>query len=222
MTGVNLGQHVPPLSVTEWLQGEAVNFENLLGRVVLLEVFQVNCPGCFLYSLPQVIELYNRYAPQGLVVLGVATAFEDFDKNTLDNLKMLLQTGGVVGQTLKALTERGLLENGHWPHRMPFPVAMDRLVENQQPIGEAIVEQYIQDHFPHFYQQSAAEQQQLKQRIFCYLQQQKYTPQTFNRFALQGTPSHILVDKQGRLRHSEFGFFPELEMCIQQLLAENA
>lgn len=222
MTSGQLAQEIPVLSVSKWVQGGPTNFGKLLGQVVLLEVFQVNCPGCFLYSLPQAIEMYNRYSQQGLAVLGVATAFEDFDKNTLENLKMLLQTGCVVGETLQALTERRLLENGRWLHRMPFPVAMDRLVENQQPIGEAIVEQYIQDHIPHFYQQSAAEQQQLKQRIFCYLQQQKYTPQTFNRFALQGTPSHILVDKQGRLRHSKFGFFPELEMCIQQLLAENA
>ena len=217
-----MGQNVPSLSVTEWLQGEAVDFDNLLGRVVLLEVFQVNCPGCFLYSLPQAIELHKRYEPKGLALLGVATAFEDFDKNTSENLQMLLQTGGVVGETWQALNERGLLEHGRWPHKIPFPVAMDKLVENQQPISEAIFDQYLQDHIPHFFQQSAAAQHQLKQRISHYLQQQKYTPQTFNRFGLQGTPSHILVDKQGRLRHSKFGFFPELEVCIQQLLAEHS
>ena len=28
-----------------------------------------------------------------------ATAFEDFDKNTLENLKLLLETGEVIGDT---------------------------------------------------------------------------------------------------------------------------
>lgn len=221
MTKAQLGQNVPPLSVSEWLQGDAVHLDTLMGHVVLLEVFQVNCPGCFLYSLPQAIELHQRYVAQGLVVLGVATAFEDFDKNTLDNLKALLENGRVVGETFHSLNEQGLLEHGCWPHRIPFPVAMDQLVKKDLPVNESTVEQYIQDNLPDFFLQPPAYQQQLKQRVFRYLQQQEYTPQTFTRFALQGTPSHILIDKHGKLRHCRFGFFPELELRVQQLLAEN-
>ncbi|MDD1641142.1 MAG: TlpA family protein disulfide reductase, partial [Methylococcaceae bacterium] len=47
-----LGQKAPLLSLSDWVQGEPVNFDQLSGRVVLVEVFQVNCPGCFLYALP--------------------------------------------------------------------------------------------------------------------------------------------------------------------------
>ena len=36
--------------------------------------------------------------------MGLATAFEDFDKNTLDNLKMLAETGEVIGETKTALS----------------------------------------------------------------------------------------------------------------------
>ncbi len=38
-----------------------------------------------------------------IVVLGLATAFEDYDKNTLDNLRLLLSTGDVIGDTLKTM-----------------------------------------------------------------------------------------------------------------------
>ena len=90
-------QKSPSLSVSEWVQGEATSLEQLLGNVVLVEVFQVNCPGCFLYSLPAAVAIHQQYSTQGLVVLGVATAFEDFNKNTLGNLKGLLEKGEVVG-----------------------------------------------------------------------------------------------------------------------------
>ncbi len=51
----------------------------------LLFVFQVNCPGCFIYRFPLIIKLYWKYRESGLNVLGLSTAFEDFDYNTAAN-----------------------------------------------------------------------------------------------------------------------------------------
>jgi thiol-disulfide isomerase/thioredoxin len=94
---------------------------------VVVEVFQVNCPGCFMYGIPEAIELYNKYGESGLTVLGMATAFEDYDKNTLENLQKLLTTGEVVGETQKALSMYGQLKGGKLPYKIPFPVGMDML-----------------------------------------------------------------------------------------------
>ena len=59
-------------------------------HVVLLEVFQVNCPRMFYeMQFQRQLTIYNKYKDEGVRVLGLATAFEDFDKNTLENLKML-------------------------------------------------------------------------------------------------------------------------------------
>lgn len=216
-----LGQIAPLLAVSEWVQGEASNFDKLTGQVVLVEVFQVNCPGCFLYSLPLAIDLYRRYQGQGLVVLGLATAFEDFDKNTLQNLNGLLKTGQVVGETLRTLAEHDQLNDGKWLQRIPFPVAMDSLVKAGQTVSEQDIDRYIQEHVPNLMQQSSAYQQQIRQRILQYLQQLEFRAETFERFGLQGTPSHILLDKQGILRDCRFGAFSELESRIQHLLAET-
>jgi hypothetical protein len=105
MTGklAKIGEKAPLLAVSEWVQGAPINFDQLLGRVVLVEVFQVNCPGCFLYALPEAVELHRKYADAdaGVTVLGVATAFEDFDKNTLENLRHLVERNEVVGETFK-------------------------------------------------------------------------------------------------------------------------
>ena len=41
---------------------------------------------------PEAISVYNKYKDNGVRVLGLATAFEDFDKNTLENLRLLAET----------------------------------------------------------------------------------------------------------------------------------
>ena len=75
------------IAIDTWVQGNPMTTEALSGSVVLFDVFQVNCPGCFLHALPKAIELHEKYKDQGLVIIGLATAFEDYDKNTLENLK---------------------------------------------------------------------------------------------------------------------------------------
>ena len=211
----------PQMDVAEWVQGQACSLDSMLGNVVLIEVFQVNCPGCFLYALPQAIELHKRYFDKGLRVIGLATAFEDFDKNTLDNLKRLLQKGELVGASLNALAEQGQAENGKWSFEIPFPVAIDKLTQNQQAIDDDTAEEYISQHLPNLADESVAYRSQVKDRVIRYLQQLQYRAQTFEQYQLQGTPSHILIDRQGLLRAKHFGFFPNLENLIQALLVET-
>jgi len=217
---VALGQLTPPLGISEWVQGEPCNLERLRGQVVLVEVFQVNCPGCFLYSLPQAIALSQHYSDQGLTVLGLATAFEDFDKNTVANLRLLLETGEVVGETLRVLGEYGQLKEGRWPLRIPFPVAMDRLVKAEEPVSEQAIQDFIRQKLPDVSGHSVDYRQKIRRRVAEYLHTLEYRAETFERFELQGTPSHILIDKHGMLRACRFGEFSELENQIRQLLAE--
>ena len=87
-----IGQKAPNLKISKWVQGMDTNFDKEGDNIVLVEVFQVNCPGCFMYGIPEAIEIHNKYKADGVTVLGVATAFEDFDKNTLANLELLVNT----------------------------------------------------------------------------------------------------------------------------------
>jgi peroxiredoxin len=215
-----LGQKAPLLSVSDWIQGDEINFDRLLGQVVLVEVFQVNCPGCFLYALPQAVELYHKYSEHGLTVLGVATAFEDFDKNNLENLTRLAEHGEVIGETLRVLSQQNKLSAGRLPYRIPFPLAMDRLVRRRGEITDNVIANFIRDHIPDFDQRPKAHQQQIKQQALSYLQSLDYHAETFERFELKGTPSHILVDKKGILRDCAFGAYPELEARILGLMQE--
>jgi len=215
-----IGQKAPLLSVSAWAQGAEVNFDLLSGRVVLVEVFQVNCPGCFLYALPQAVDLHCKYSEQGLTVLGVATAFEDFDKNNLENLTRLAEHGEVVGETLRVLSQQGKLSAGHLPYRIPFALAMDRLTHRRSEVSENLITHFIQNHIPDFEQQPKAQQQDIRQQALSYLQSLDCHAETFECFELKGTPSHILVDKRGMLRDCTFGIYPDLETRILGLLQE--
>jgi peroxiredoxin len=216
----SIGQKAPLFSVSDWVQGEPTNFDQLTGKVVLLEVFQVNCPGCFLHALPQAIDLHQRYSGKGLTVLGIATAFEDFDKNTLENLLSLVKTQEVIGETLHTLNQHGILIDGRLPFSIPFPLAMDHLVKRETEVSEDEITAFIEEHIPDFRQKANTYQENVRQQVRAYLQKLEYHAQTFELFNLKGTPSHILVDKKGILRECAFGSHPELEKQVQRLLQE--
>ena len=216
-----IGVKAPLLQVSDWAQGDPTNFDQLLGSVVLIEVFQVNCPGCFLYSLPQAIDLHQRYYDKGLTVLGLATAFEDFDKNTLDNLKLLLTQNKVIGETQRVLEGNNQLIEGRLAYHIPFPVAMDKIRKQQQKITNGEISTLINQHIPDFLNRSNDQKTQIQQQALNYLQSRLYTAETFNLYNLQGTPSHIIVDKKGYLRACEFGHFSDLEWLLTTLLQEN-
>ncbi len=218
MLKAQLGQKAPLLAVSNWVQGEPVNFDQLAGRVVLVEVFQVNCPGCFLYALPQAINLYQKYSHQGLTVLGIATAFEDFDKNNLENLVRLINDGEVIGETQRLLNQQGHLVENRLPYRIPFPVAMDSLHKRQRDLTQDELTTFINDRIPNFQELPVSHQQKIEQQVRHYFDALEYNAETFETFELKGTPSHILVDKNGVLRDCAFGANPDLESLIVNLL----
>ena len=217
---VKIGEKAPNLQVSEWVQGMPTNFDQEKDHIVLVEVFQVNCPGCFMYGIPEAINIYNKYRDDGLRVLGVATAFEDFDKNTLDNLKMLVETGEVVGDTLQSLGQYGQLDGNKLRYKIPFPLAMDSLVKTSGEISQEKIMSFIYPQIPDFDSQPDAYKEQIIQRVKDYMKSKEYSAETFETYALNGTPSTILVDRKGILRDVSFGQNGNLEPTIQSLLNE--
>ena len=216
-----VGQKAPNFGVSEWVQGMPTNFDQEKDHIVLVEVFQVNCPGCFLYGIPEAINIYNKYKDEGVRVIGIATAFEDFDKNTLENLKMLAETGQVIGETQKALSMYGQLQEGDkMQYKIPFPLAMDNLTKTEGEVTHEKILQFIYPQIPDFDSQPEEYRNQIIQRVKDYMKTKKYAAETFEKFSLQGTPSTILVDRKGILRDVSFGQ-SNTEAMIQKLLKEN-
>jgi len=215
-----IGEKAPNLKISKWVQGLPTNIDKEKDNVILVEVFQVNCPGCFLYGIPEAIEIYNKYRKDGLTVLGVATAFEDFDKNTLENLELLLSTGETIGDTLNALGQYKQLNGTKLLYKIPFPVAMDSLKKGPQSISNENIMEVINANIPDFDSYNSEQKTELIERVKQYLKSKEFSAETFEEYALRGTPSSILIDKKGILRDVSFGQNGLLESRIQNLLNE--
>ena len=99
------GFPAPELDVQEWLNVEsAPTLAAMRGRVVVLEAFQMLCPGCVHHGLPQAQRVAGLFRSQDVQVLGIHTVFEHHE-----------------AQGTRAALAAFLHEN-----RIEFPVAIDR------------------------------------------------------------------------------------------------
>lgn len=93
----------PPLDVTEWLNGPPQDLAALRGKVVLLEAFQMLCPGCVSHGLPMAQKVHHAFDQDEVVVLGLHTVFEHHAVMTRDALVVFMSE-----------------------YRIAFPVGIDR------------------------------------------------------------------------------------------------
>ena len=67
----------PELEVSYWLNTSTpITLEPLRGRVVVIEAFQLLCPGCVLHGLPQAMRIAETFSRDDVAVLGLHSVFE--------------------------------------------------------------------------------------------------------------------------------------------------
>ena len=67
----------PEWRVREWLNAEApLSLASQRGKVVLLEAFQMLCPGCVGHGIPQALRARQAFPEDALAVVGLHTVFE--------------------------------------------------------------------------------------------------------------------------------------------------
>ncbi len=136
----------PELQVERWFNTpQPIALAGLRGKVVVLEAFQMLCPGCVSHGLPQATRVHETFDRSQLQVIGLHTVFEHHAAMTPVALQAFLHE-----------------------YRLPFPVAVDR-----PGVDDAI-------------------------------------PQTMRAFAMRGTPTLILIDRLGQVRHHHFGQVSDL------------
>ena len=219
---IEIGSKAPNLQISKWVQGTSTNIDQLAGNIIVIEVFQVNCPGCFLYGIPQAISLYEKFKNKNVKILGVATAFEDYDKNTLQNLELLLSDNQVIGETFKALKQHGKLVDGNkLYYKIPFPVAFDKVIKMPFDVSDKMIFDFIDTYFPDFSTFSDKDKADLIDKVRNYLQNKEFSASTFETYRLRGTPSSVVIDKEGILRYSFFGSEGYLEGAVNELLNQR-
>ncbi len=150
----------PPWQTGTWLNTpQPLQLEQLRGKVIVLHAFQMLCPGCVAYALPQAKRAAQLFAGNPrLAVIGLHTVFEHH---------------AVAGpEALRAFVHE---------YRLAFPIGIDLPGEDGDPL-----------------------------------------PRTMRAYAMQGTPTTILIDAAGRLRQQVFGACDDLWLGteIGSLLAE--
>lgn len=90
----------PELDVTEWI-GPASPLAEQRGRVVLVEAFQMLCPGCVSHGLPQAQRVQRTFPD--VAVIGLHTVFEHHEAMPPSALRVFLSE-----------------------YRITFPVGIDR------------------------------------------------------------------------------------------------
>ncbi len=146
------------LETSHWFNtDQPLTLEDLRGKVVAIEAFQMLCPGCVSHGLPQAQRIAETFSPDDVVVIGLHCVFEHHD---------------VQGR-------RVALEAFLHEYRIGFPVAMDMPSDLD-------------------------------------------VPRTMAAYELRGTPTLLLIDRQGRLRKKLFGQSSDLALGaeIMSLLQE--
>jgi hypothetical protein len=139
---------LPEWQVDRWFNTPApLTLAGLRGRVVLLHTFQMLCPGCVAYGLPQAERVLQAFPASELAVVGLHTVFEHHAAMTPEAL------GAFVHE-----------------YRWSFPIGVDR------PDGRG------------------------------------GPSLTMTRYGLRGTPSCLVLDRQGRVRLHHFGRLDDLAL----------
>jgi hypothetical protein len=150
----------PEFEVSAWLNAPGpLTLASLRGKVVAAYAFQMLCPGCVTYALPQAKQMEALFGRHELAVLGLHTVFEHHAAMNPEALAAFLHE-----------------------YRIGFPVGID-LPGEDGPI-----------------------------------------PRTMARYRMRGTPTLLLFDRAGRLRHSLFGHQADMQAgaLVGALLAEDA
>ncbi|AUP80171.1 hypothetical protein [Flavivirga eckloniae] len=164
-----------------------------------LFVFQVNCPGCFLYGIPLVNKLFSEFN-QDMSFLGISTAFEDFEYNNEENTNLLISSGQMVGETKKALAKEGF---DVYPNKINFPLAMDEMASESFDLSST-AEKICQLN-PNYAIWPDFEQSALLRRVKGYLNALEKIALTFTINQFRGTPTMLVFNDAYEILFHQFG-----------------
>ncbi|PUB80353.1 MAG: hypothetical protein DBO99_01125 [gamma proteobacterium symbiont of Ctena orbiculata] len=93
------GQAAPEWRISEWLNGDGTRVKALRGKVVVVDFFQLWCPGCNHFSVPLMAKWEEKYADQAaagdIVFLSIHTVFEGHKYQTPERLRDYVRKKGI-------------------------------------------------------------------------------------------------------------------------------
>ena len=141
-------EQAPEFHIQKWLNTQdALSLEKLKGKVVAAYAFQMLCPGCVEYSIPQARQIHSLFSPNDVAVLGLHTVFEHHNAMGEESLRAFIHE-----------------------YQIDFPVGIDMpSSSDRDPI-----------------------------------------PKTMRTYNMGGTPTLLLIDRQGHLRKQAMGHITDM------------
>jgi thiol-disulfide isomerase/thioredoxin len=102
--------------ISEWLNGSPLSIANLKNQVVLVQFWTFSCINCQ-RTLPYIVQWHQKYAAQGLKVIGVHTPEFGFERDT-NNVKQALQKHQITYSVPldNAYKTWNAYSNQYWPN----------------------------------------------------------------------------------------------------------
>lgn len=105
------GMKAPEWEVSRWFNTDRdLALSDLVGKVVVLEAFQMLCPGCVAHGIPLVQSVQRLFPSESVAAVGLHTVFEHHQAMTPVSLAAFLHE-----------------------YRITFPVGVDMACETGQP-----------------------------------------------------------------------------------------
>ncbi len=90
----------PELQVSQWLNTDrGLTLAGLRGQVVVIEAFQMLCPGCVHHGIPQAQRIAEHFSRGDVKVLGLHTVFEHHDVMTPAALQVFIDENRLASRS---------------------------------------------------------------------------------------------------------------------------
>ncbi len=94
-----VGRRAPAWDITEWLNADPGNIDSLRGKVIVIDFFQLWCPGCNQFSGPLLTHWQQKFArniaDDQLLLVKIHTVFEGHSYQTVRRLKSYIKEKGI-------------------------------------------------------------------------------------------------------------------------------
>ena len=95
----NMSQPAPEWEISEWINSKGFKLSELKGKVVIIDFFQLWCPGCNSFSVPLMHKWEKKYADQAkagqIQFVSIHTVFEGHKYQNPKRLRKYLKEKGI-------------------------------------------------------------------------------------------------------------------------------